>query len=150
MPDDAIRRIEIDFAIPVELTDDEYAALNRVVDHICRRSCPEGWAFWPAGIGSKPNFSQADAMFLGKEVDPNAPVAGEPLWDDSILHIDCAARELYPEEIEKRKARAASVATEKARWDSRFAGWLHRLGLKRASWWVADFSIWIRDRRRAQ
>ena len=145
-----IRRIEIDFALPVELTDDEQRALDRVVSHICKRECPEGWAFWPAGHGSKPNFSQMDSIFLGKEPDPNAPTSGEPTWDDSVYSIDCAARELYPEEIEQRKARAQEVAARKARWDSRLAGWLHRRGLKRASWWVADLSMWIQRKRRAR
>ena len=102
-----ITKIEIDFALPVELSDEEMRALDRVVGNICDRNCPEGWAFWPAGIGSKPNFSKADALFLGKPVDPSAPESGEPTFDDSVFHIDCAARELYPEEIEERRRQHA-------------------------------------------
>ncbi len=141
-----IRKIEIDFALPVELTDAEQRALDRLVGHICDRECPEGWAFWPAGYGSKPLFSQVDQRFLGHPVDPNAPPTGETDWDDSVYHVDCAARELYPEEIEKRKAKAAQAEAQKARWDSRFAGWLHKRGMKRASWWLADLSMWVQRR----
>lgn len=144
-----IRRIEIEFDLPVELTTEEQIALDRIVDHICKRHCPEGWAFWPAGHGSKPNFSQVDAIFLGKPVDPLAPASGEPTWDDSVYSIDCAARELYPEEIERNKAKAQRAAERKARWDSRFAGWLHRHGAKRASWWVADLSMWVQRKWRS-
>lgn len=139
-----IRKIEIDFALSVDLSDEERRALDKLVGHICKRSCPEGWAFWPAGIGDKPMFSQADARFLGKQVDPNAPASGEPTFDDSVFHIDCAARKLSQEEIETRNIRATAAAVARARWDSRLAGWLHRRGFKRASWWVADLSIWMR------
>ena len=143
---EVIQRIEIEFALPVELTDEEYQALDRIVGHVCKRSCPEGWAFWPAGYGSKPQWSRADALFLGKEAEPNAPASGEPTFDDSIYHIECAARELYPEEIDRRKQKAAAVANRKAQWDARLADWLHKRGMRRASWWVADLSFWMRRR----
>ena len=97
-----IRKIEIDFALPVELIEADKRALDRLVADICKRNCPEGWFLWPAGIGSKPNLSQADALFLGKTPDPNAPESGEPTWDDSVFHIDCEARELSSGEIEAR------------------------------------------------
>ncbi|MDE2104912.1 MAG: hypothetical protein KGL39_47180 [Patescibacteria group bacterium] len=102
-----IHRIEITFDLPVELSDEEMRALDKVVGHICDRECPEGWAFWPAGFGSKPSFSQADAAFLGKPIDPSAPATGEPTWDDDVLQIDCSARPLAPSEIEKREFRKA-------------------------------------------
>lgn len=101
-----IRKIEIEFALPVELSTQEQMALDRLVGQICDRHCPDGWAFWPAGCGQKPIFSQADQRFLGKPVDPNAPESGEPEWDSSVYSIDCAARELSSAEIERRKARA--------------------------------------------
>lgn len=101
-----IKRIEIEFALPVEISDVQHVALDRVIDDICKKNCPEGWAFWPAGIGSKPTWSRMDALFLGKEPDPDAPDTGEPTFDDSILHVECAARELYPEEIERNRKRA--------------------------------------------
>lgn len=143
-----IRKLEIEWDLPVELTDAEYQSLDRFIDRICKRHCPEGWAFWPAGHGSKPTFSQADSRFLGKDVDPAAPLTGEPTWDDSVYHIDCSARELSPEEIEQRKIRAMQAEERRARWDSRLSGWLHSHGMKRASWWIADLSFWIHRKRR--
>ena len=137
-----IHRIEIDFALPVELTDKEMSALHGLVDHICRRECPEGWAFWAAGAGSKPNFSQADSRFLGKRVDPKAPPKGEPTWDDTVYSIDCAARQLYPHEIEQRQERARRAAERNSRGDLRFARWLYRRGWKRASRLVRSVNLW--------
>ena len=93
-----INKIEIVFALPVDLKDYEQRALVDLVGNICKRSCPYGMAFWPSGIGARPNFSKMDARFLGKPVDPDAPETGEPTFDDSVFHIDCAARPLYPSE----------------------------------------------------
>jgi hypothetical protein len=110
-----IRQIRIDFDLPVDPSDEEMQMLDRIVGRICDRECPEGWAFWPPGHGSMPNFSQVDAMFLGKPVDPTAPASEEPTWDDSIYQIDCSVRELYPEEIEERKARRAAREARRRR-----------------------------------
>lgn len=140
-----IRRIEIDFDLPVELTTGEQMALDRLVGGICDRCCPEGWVFWPAGCGDKPMFSQADALFLGKQPDPNAPTSGEPMFDDSIYYVECCAREAYPEEIERNRQRAErkaqKAAESKSKWHARLADWLHKRGLVRASWLVADCYI---------
>lgn len=141
-----ITRIEIDFALPVELTTEQQVALDKLIGEICDANKPDGWCFWPAGMGSKPSFSKTDAMFLGKEVDPNAPESGEPTWDDSVYFVECAAREQYPEEIERDRLRAelkAQRAEErKAQWTARLAGWLHRRGCVRLSWMVADAYIY--------
>lgn len=139
-----INKIEISFELPVELTDSDMRILDKLCGRICDRSCPPGWAFWPAGCGSKPNFSQADQRFLGKEVDQNAPESGEPTWDDSVYAIDCAARMLSDEEIERNRVRAEVAEERASRWDSRLVGWLHRRGLARFSWWIADLSMWTR------
>jgi hypothetical protein len=143
-----ITKIEIEFELPIELSDEEMQWLDKFCGRICKRECPDGWAFWSAGFGSRPNFSQADQRFLGKEVDPNAPAAGEPTWDDTVYHIDCAARELYPEEIEARKQKAMKAEERAARWDAKLAHWLHVRGLKRASWLVADISFWVQRKTR--
>ena len=89
-----IRKIEITFDLPVELTDDEQVALSRVVDQICYRECPDGWAFWPSSFGDKPNLSQCDAKFLGKPVDETQPMHGEQNFDNTVYAIDCCARQL--------------------------------------------------------
>lgn len=98
----AIRKIEIDFALPVELTDDEQRNLCDLVQKVAKRHQPEGMVHWQSGCGSKPSFSQADASFLSKKVDANAPETGEPTFDDSVFHIETTAREAYPEELKKR------------------------------------------------
>lgn len=99
----SITKIEVDFALPVELTDSEMRHLCEVVQKIAKRHQPEGMVHWQSGCGQKPIFSQADCRFLGKPVDPSAPESGEPEWDDSVFHIETTAREAYPAEIEQRE-----------------------------------------------
>lgn len=99
-----IQRIEVDFALPVSLTDDEQRQLCALIQQIAKRHEPDGWVHWQSGVGSKPNLSQADCRFMGKPVNPNAPEVGEPTWDDSIFYIETTAREAYPEEIARKKA----------------------------------------------
>lgn len=96
-----IHRIEIDFAIPVELTREHERFLLGMLDDVCKRNTPAGHVHWVFGHGFKPLWSQQDALFLGKTPDPNAPEAGEPAFDDSILSIETYCRERYPEEREK-------------------------------------------------
>ena len=98
-----INKIEIDFALPVELTDREMQVLDSLIQRVAKRHEPAGMVHWCAECGDKPSFSQADAQFLGKTIDPNAPVTGEPTFDSSILYFATFARESYPEE-EARKA----------------------------------------------
>ncbi len=109
----AVSRIEIDFQLPVELTDKEMQWLDKFTRQICDRHQPEGWVYWPSGYGSRPNFSQVDSMFLGKPVDPDAPVSGEPTFDHSVYCISTCAREAWPEEIERDRLRAEAAARKK-------------------------------------
>lgn len=97
-----ISKIEIEFAIPVKLTDEDRRILAEFAQRLAKAHEPEGWVHWQSGIGSKPLWSKADAVFLGKTADDNAPETGEPKWDESVLHIDTTAREAYPEEIERK------------------------------------------------
>jgi hypothetical protein len=69
---------------------------------------------WPAGCGSKPRWSQADAAFLGKATNAAAPHGGEPTFDHSVFTIDCEEREDYhgnnyhnPKRTELREAAEA-------------------------------------------
>lgn len=88
------------------------AHLDRPLEHF-----PEGWdrllmdlvdmacktyehanptrVMWPAGVGSRPNWSAADAAFLGHAPTPGAPESGEPTFDDSVFQISCSEREDY-------------------------------------------------------
>lgn len=93
-----IRRIEVDFAIPVELTDREMQQLCAIVNNAARRTETAEIVHWRAGCGSKPHFSQADALFLGKEADADAPESGEPTWDNEVFYVETHSRERYDTE----------------------------------------------------
>lgn len=90
-------RVEIEFALPVKVPSAFILDLHEWLDRLARlpENTPEGHIHWAFGAGSKPLFSQADAAFLGKPADPNAPESGEPGWDDSILYLETACREEY-------------------------------------------------------
>ncbi len=94
-----ITKIEVDFAIPVELSDDDIQKLDALIQGIAKRHEPKGMLHWCAGMGNKPVFSQADSRFLGKPVNPDAPISGEPTWNDSIFYIETCCRERYPDEV---------------------------------------------------
>lgn len=138
------RKIEVDFQIPVELTDDDCRLLDRLVDRICKRNCPDGWVFWPSGSGDKPSFSAVDARLLGVEADPSIPDGDEPRFDDSIYHVHCCAREAWPEEIERNRLRAERKAKADAAWDRRLERWLKEKGLRRTAWLFGDFVDHVR------
>lgn len=88
-----ITAIEVAFAIPVELTDDQERRLYALVDEIARANAPAGHVHWLSAMGLKPQFSQADARFLGKIADAGAPPTGEPTFDASILSLETYCRE---------------------------------------------------------
>lgn len=89
------RRIEIDFAVPVIISDDQFRRLYDVISDITKANVPEGSVHWVFGYGDKAIFSQADCEFLGKPVDPNAPAKGEPEFDDTVLQFETFCREKY-------------------------------------------------------
>ena len=81
-PDDdgfEIRRIEVDFAIPVEMTQTTQRLLCEIVNGMARATETPQIVHWQAGCGSKPIWNEPQ----------------EPTWDDSIYHIDTCARERY-------------------------------------------------------
>lgn len=90
-----IRSIEVGFAVPVELTREQERRLAELVSEIARANTPEGHVHWLFGIGARPQFSQADARFLGKPIDTDAPERGEPTFDDSVLSLETSCREKY-------------------------------------------------------
>lgn len=91
-------KIEVEFAIPVEIRPEDARAIYDLVDKIARYNTPEGQVHWAFGAGDKPIFSQADLLFLGKPVDPKAPARGEPTWDSTVYHITTACREAHGSE----------------------------------------------------
>lgn len=92
-----ITRIEVSFAIPVELTDEEHHILHQLISSIAKRTQPDGRVHWLAGCGSKPHFSASDSVFLGKRpasADTLAPANGEePTWSDDVYYLETCCRE---------------------------------------------------------
>lgn len=80
-------RIEVSFAIPVHITGEQQRAIDDVIQQICKQlyNTPKDGVHWSAESGGKPNWSKADAAFLGKEPSANAPDSGEPSFDMSVL-----------------------------------------------------------------
>lgn len=114
-----IHRIEVDFAVPVEVTSREQQQIAEIIEGICRRSEREdpeleGHCHWQSGCGSKLLFSARDAAFLGTEAAPpdRRPADGEePDVDSEVLAFTTASRELYPQEKAEREGRAAHDAS---------------------------------------
>lgn len=97
MSDNKITRIEISFGAAVALPDGWERALDGLIGMVCEQYQRENptRVMWPAGAGSKPQWSQADAAFLGVAATSDAPADGEPTFDDSVYFVDCAEREDY-------------------------------------------------------
>lgn len=90
-------RIEIDFPKTVQLPHDWEYKLNLLVDEVCEHyeKRNPGRVMWPAGHGSKVNWSRMDAAFLGRTPAPDAPIGGEPTYDDDVYEISVSERERY-------------------------------------------------------
>lgn len=86
--------IEVDFAIPVLMTQDQQrrllAILNEIIDSPWNE--PVEGVHWMAGVGSKMRWSRHDAALLGKPAEPGAPESGPPTYDDSVYHVESCAR----------------------------------------------------------
>lgn len=93
-------KIEIEFTIPVELSDEQHKRLLQLVIDITKdpNNQREGHIHWVFGWGDKPSYSIADLAMLGKPHNPDAPPTGEPEFDESVLHIETATRERRPED----------------------------------------------------
>ena len=105
-----ISKIEVSFAIPVELTDGEMQRLDQIVNDAARRTETPEIVHWAAGCGSKPNWSKTDCKIWGFEPTADSPDTGEPTFDDSVFYFETCARERYSTEPfkpnEKRKTNA--------------------------------------------
>jgi hypothetical protein len=77
MDEDKIIKIEVQFPMPVVLTDNDSKRIAEVLDDICKRNCPPGHLMWVCGVGGKP---------LSYSV---------PEFDMDILHFDVSCREDY-------------------------------------------------------
>lgn len=105
-----ISKIEVSFAIPVELTDGEMQRLEQIVNDAARRTETPEIVHWAAGCGSKPNWSKADCKIWGYTPTADSADSGEPTFDDSVFYIETFARQRYETEPfkphEKRKTNA--------------------------------------------
>jgi hypothetical protein len=117
-PDDAfsVTQIRVDFDIPAWISQDHQRELVELVERMTAAlyNQPVNGVFWPAGIGSLPRFSKADAALLGKRADPDAPETGEPTYDSETFHIDCCARPFVNQaerarKLKKRQVRKAPI-----------------------------------------
>ncbi len=89
-----IQKIEVDFAIPVELSDDQSKRLSDLIEEIARSNEPSGEVHWLFGQGAKPMWSDADcAAFPDIRGGRSGEASGEPSFDDSILHFSTSCRE---------------------------------------------------------
>lgn len=100
-----IRRIEVNFAAPVELSDEQARAVHEIVSDLCAATETPETVHWPSSVGSKPLWRE--------------PL--EPTWDDSVYYIATCARERQASELyaPRRVGRSALV---------RALRWLRRMG----------------------
>lgn len=99
--------IEISFAIPVHVTPEQWRRIREVVQEIVDAPCntPKEGLHWLSTEGVKPQWSQYDARFMGKPVDPNAPLEGEPTYDYSTHVMESSARGFVTSEERERTLR---------------------------------------------
>ena len=93
-----ITKIEVDFALPVELTSGEMQTIDHIANEAARRTETPEIVHWAAGCGSKPHYSERDSAFLGKPVEDGAPESGEPTFDNEVFYVETFSRERYPTE----------------------------------------------------
>lgn len=93
-----ISKIEVSFARPVELTQNEMQEIHAIVGEAARRTETPEFVHWAAGTGSKPNWSKTDCAIFGYQPTADSPESGEPTFDDSVYFIETATRERYDTE----------------------------------------------------
>lgn len=88
-----MRRIEIEFAIDVELTDEQEKQLHALVHEITAAHQPVGQVHWVSGMGQKPLWSDADIRAFGNlPGGRSGKPSGEPEWDESTLQYSTSVR----------------------------------------------------------
>jgi hypothetical protein len=110
-----ISKIEVSFAIPVDLTEEEMRVIDLIANHAARRTETKDRVHWAAGVGSKPIWSRSDhatGMVRG-EPDPRAKETGEPDFDDTVFYVETCCRERY--DTEPLKIRHDSLALDLVR-----------------------------------
>jgi hypothetical protein len=109
-----VSAIELTFEIPVYVTHEQWKRLREITSEIIEApyNTPTDGVHWLCSEGSKPRWSNVDAQFMGKAVDPAAPETGEPTFDSSIHVMESAARGFVTDKERVRvlaqRAKAAS------------------------------------------
>ena len=90
-----IKKIEIDFPVPVELSDGFQQSLDELLTTVCKKYEADNpkRVMWPFGHGSKPThipLTQEDEKKRGCE------------FDDSVYYIEVAEREGHENELKRR------------------------------------------------
>ena len=83
-----IKKVEVDFPVPVELPLGWEQALDALVGMVCKQYEAEHptQSMWPAGYGSKPLWREPK----------------EPEFDESVFYIQVAEREASERELARR------------------------------------------------
>lgn len=94
---EGLRSIEINFAIPVAMTQDMQRRLLSWIDELVSEpfNQPKEGVHWSSFIGGKLKFSDVDAALLGKPrcQDPDKPANGEePVSQDDVYCVETAAK----------------------------------------------------------
>jgi hypothetical protein len=103
--------IEVSFAIPSYITQDQQRRLNDLLDEITRspKNTPKEGVHWVSSNGAKPNFSAIDAALLGVQPGDNPPAnGGEPTFDETVLCFGTSARSFNSERERLRELKRRS------------------------------------------
>ncbi|HVP10927.1 MAG TPA: hypothetical protein VMV94_07010 [Phycisphaerae bacterium] len=100
-----LSRIEVNFRIPVEMTQEQQRHIIEAIDDIVDSpwNCPAEGVHWLAEMGAKPHWSRADSCLLGINPEPGAPTTGEPSFDDDVFHLATCARAFVSDHERARK-----------------------------------------------
>lgn len=115
-PDDdccEIQRIEVSFALPVHMTQDQQRRLLDLLNEMVRAPCsqPKEGVHWVGFTGSKLNYSAADARLLEREAGPDyVPDGAEPTSDDTVFCVESCARAFVSTKERDRVMRERSAS----------------------------------------
>jgi len=106
-----VSTVEMCFAIPVFVTQDQQRRLHELMDEIVRAPCnqPVGGVHWPSFVGGRMRWSARDKAVFGDslpgEVDPSLKPGEEPESDDDVLCMATTARAYVSREERDRHER---------------------------------------------
>lgn len=89
LDDSLYERIEMEFAIPVYVTQEQQRLLHELFNGILQNpaNVPLDGVHWQNAHGPKPIWSQKDMELLAKSATTGAQVSGPPTWDENTLYF---------------------------------------------------------------